>query len=307
MAVLGSDNLSHSTTFKFNINSAERVRLAPDGSVIFFGPSNNSGGGITTNNEGSTFEKLVIRGDRGNGGIIFENNSGEAMRLNTAGNFGIGASIPDALLTLKRNLTDGQRLINFDAHRGFDLRRIGGTDASAGLFFNMRTVGNGMGFAFGGTITAYFDTNGRLGLGTGQGTPGYRLQLPNAASNAGGRGLANAWHTYSDDRVKINEEQIPYGLSTVMQLNPLKYLHLNSSKNEDDNIVIHEEGEESIGLIAQEVAELIPEIVSIPEDPEKELYALDYEKLTAVLIKAIQDQQEIINNLTTRIESLENN
>lgn len=228
------------------------------------------------------------------------------VRISSTGNFGIGSSSPDSLLTLTRNLTDGQILINFDAHRGFDLRRIGPTDSSAGLFLNMRTGGNGMGFAFQGTVNAYFDTNGRLGLGIGQVIPGYRLELPNTATNAGGRGLANAWNTYSDDRVKINEEEIPYGLNTVMQLNPLKYFHLNSSKNEDGNIVIHEEGEESIGLIAQEVAELIPEIVSIPEDPDKELYALDYEKLTAVLIKAIQDQQEIINNLTTRIESLEN-
>jgi hypothetical protein len=43
-----------------------------------------------------------------------------------------------------------------------------------------------------------------------------------------------------------------------------------------------------------------------PNDDEKQSdYSVDYLKLTPVLIKAIQEQQELIETLTARIETLE--
>ena len=59
-----------------------------------------------------------------------------------------------------------------------------------------------------------------------------------------------------------------------------------------------------IGLIAEEVNEHIPEMVSIDEDGNIE--GVKYSKLTSLLIKAVQDQQQTIEQLTTRISYLEN-
>ena len=66
-----------------------------------------------------------------------------------------------------------------------------------------------------------------------------------------------------------------------------------------------------IGLIAQDVEKLIPELVSENNDGYK---TIDYAKLTPLLIESIKSQQEsiekqklLINELVKRIEKLENN
>jgi hypothetical protein len=57
-----------------------------------------------------------------------------------------------------------------------------------------------------------------------------------------------------------------------------------------------------IGFVAQELQEVIPEVVS--GDPEKQL-GVDYGSLVAVAFKAIQEQQALITTLTDRITALE--
>jgi len=59
-----------------------------------------------------------------------------------------------------------------------------------------------------------------------------------------------------------------------------------------------------VGVIAQEVETVLPEIIL--EAPDTGLKSVAYAELTAVLINAVKEQQEIIENLTTRIEQLEN-
>jgi len=54
-----------------------------------------------------------------------------------------------------------------------------------------------------------------------------------------------------------------------------------------------------LGLIAQEFQELIPEIVSTGDDAEKTL-GMRYAELVPVLIKAIQEQQAIIETLKSQ-------
>ncbi|MCB0731345.1 MAG: tail fiber domain-containing protein, partial [Ignavibacteriae bacterium] len=56
-----------------------------------------------------------------------------------------------------------------------------------------------------------------------------------------------------------------------------------------------------IGVIAQEIEELIPEVVFTDEDGFK---SVEYSKITAVLINAIQEQQEMIENLKSEINIL---
>ena len=65
-------------------------------------------------------------------------------------------------------------------------------------------------------------------------------------------------------------------------------------KEEKDN------SEKTIGLIAQELLEVIPEVVRIPENQEDYL-GVKYAELIPVLIKAIQEQQSVID---TQIEEM---
>ena len=87
----------------------------------------------------------------------------------------------------------------------------------------------------------------------------------------------------SDARLKTNIRDISYGLATVLQLRPVNFLW----KNDPDKGV-------SLGLIAQEVQPFINEVVNVGDD-ENQTLGIRYSELIPVLIKSIQEQQEIID------------
>ena len=90
--------------------------------------------------------------------------------------------------------------------------------------------------------------------------------------------------TPSDSKLKKNVKDIEYGLDTVMKLNPKQYDWKKDNRHD-------------IGFIAQEVEEVIPEVVKDKEWFDDKIKTLDYEKLTAVLIKAVQELKEEIEEL----------
>ena len=61
--------------------------------------------------------------------------------------------------------------------------------------------------------------------------------------------------------------------------------------------MVLKDNRKDIGFIAQEVEEVIPEIVKNNEWFDDKIKTMDYEKLTAVLIKAVQEQQKQIEEL----------
>jgi hypothetical protein len=108
----------------------------------------------------------------------------------------------------------------------------------------------------------------------------------------------------SDRREKENIENLNYGLSEVLQMQPVSFRWKNRI-NQDTKL----------GLIAQDLLELVPEVVksNVWEKDEdtgklikKELDRLGvyYSDLIPVLIKAIQEQQEIIGNQNVKLEGL---
>ena len=126
----------------------------------------------------------------------------------------------------------------------------------------------------------------------------------------------NTWNSTSDLRVKKDVETLTSGLDVIDQLRPVKYKY-----NQDDA------GKSlRIGFIAQEVRDLIPEIVvSNPtEDFPDGLLGLSLESLVPFLVNAIKDLstdlqktksdlqqtrsdlQQTVNDLLQRIQALEN-
>ena len=95
-----------------------------------------------------------------------------------------------------------------------------------------------------------------------------------------------AYYSFSDIRLKENIKPTNYGLNELLKLNPVEF----KWKEKD--------GKE-IGLIAQEVEEIVPEIIKenkrINDDT---LYKqVDYEKLVPVLINSIKELNERIKKL----------
>ncbi|MDR0232955.1 MAG: tail fiber domain-containing protein [Dysgonamonadaceae bacterium] len=99
--------------------------------------------------------------------------------------------------------------------------------------------------------------------------------------------------TGSDRRLKTNITPSKYGLSEIMKLQPVNYE------------LISKPGVERVGFIAQEVKQIIPEVVLGTEgDLEKgETLSVVYGEFAPVLTKAIQEQQTQIESLLNLVES----
>jgi hypothetical protein len=105
------------------------------------------------------------------------------------------------------------------------------------------------------------------------------------------------YQTTSDYRLKENVKRLENGLDTVLKLNPVTYTWKRG-------------GEHDEGFIAHEVKELMPNIVygekdALNEDSSIKPQGIDYGRLTPFLAAAIQEQQVLIQSLTTRIAVLE--
>ncbi len=144
--------------------------------------------------------------------------------------------------------------------------------------------------------------NGRIGLQTVT-NPTYALELPNSSTIGVGQARAYAWATYSDGRAKSDQTTMSYGLKEIMMLSPSEYFH-HGTINDNDGIIIQDEGKHDIGLIAQDVYDIIPEAVNKPENEEKELWSISYDKLVPVLVSAIKEQQQQIESQQKQIEEL---
>jgi len=98
--------------------------------------------------------------------------------------------------------------------------------------------------------------------------------------------------TISDKRLKDNVKPLESSLDKVMNLKGVEYVWNNGSRK----------GQKDIGFIAQEVENIIPEIVrekKVIFDEEEKYKTVDYEKITAVLVEAVKE-------LKSEIEVLKN-
>jgi len=102
--------------------------------------------------------------------------------------------------------------------------------------------------------------------------------------------IADAWPTYSSRRWKTNIKQIEGALDTVEDLRGVSFDWKAGGKPD-------------IGLIAEEVVQVVPEVVALEENGQ-DAKSVDYARLTAVLIEAIKEQQTELEKQQTEIDQL---
>tara|TARA_B100000035_G_scaffold277318_1_gene255535 strand:- start:1406 stop:2143 length:738 start_codon:yes stop_codon:yes gene_type:complete len=135
--------------------------------------------------------------------------------------------------------------------------------------------------------------------------------------------LANTTEYTSDDRVKHNEQNIVGAIETLGKLTPKKYIKTTKMYEADHNFELDEDGnpvdangepvEHSIeaGVIAQQVLTVDELAFAVsPESVDEDgnvtgPHGLNYNSLFTYAIAAIQEQQQIIEDLKSRIETLE--
>ena len=105
-------------------------------------------------------------------------------------------------------------------------------------------------------------------------------------------GSATSYNTSSDYRLKENVTYEFDALSRVAQLKPARFNFISDGETTVD------------GFIAHEVSDIVPEAISGEKDGEQ-MQGIDQSKLVPLLTKAIQEQQELIEDLKSRIEVLE--
>ena len=102
----------------------------------------------------------------------------------------------------------------------------------------------------------------------------------------------NGYGTISDSRLKENIVTSSPKLEDLLKVRVVNYNLKGSDKTK------------YIGVLAQELEELFPELVT--EDSTNERFkSVNYSSLTILLIKAFQEQQILINNLNATLEELE--
>ena len=114
------------------------------------------------------------------------------------------------------------------------------------------------------------------------------IPLTYALEVSGSIKASDSIYQSSDVRTKENIETIDNGLTKI----------LNSR-----GVSFDKDGKRQVGVIAQEIQNNIPEVVS--EDNNSYL-SVNYNGIVGVLIEAIKEQEELIQNLYTRVQDLEN-
>ena len=131
--------------------------------------------------------------------------------------------------------------------------------------------------------------NGFVGLGTG--TPTVRLQVS-------GDIIANSIAGSSDLRYKTNVRSITSPLEKVKSL---RGVYFNWDQKSFPNKDFSDKTE--LGFIAQEVEKVLPEVVSKDNSPE-EYRSVKYDKVVALLVEAIKEQQKQIDSLKSQVKKL---
>ena len=119
------------------------------------------------------------------------------------------------------------------------------------------------------------DKAGNLGIGTA--TPTTKLEVSGIITETSMR------------EAKTNIENMGSMLPTVLQMQGVKFDWKNDSYG----------GNENFGFIAEDMAEVLPEVVSFTEDGKAR--GIQYTKLTAVLVEALKEQQKQIDELKSKI------
>jgi hypothetical protein len=121
----------------------------------------------------------------------------------------------------------------------------------------------------------------KVGIGTA--TPTNIFTIAQGA----GHPVSDSWETYSSRRWKTNIQTLPNALGKVEKLRGVSYDMKDSGKHE-------------IGVIAEEVGAVVPELVSY-EANGKDARSVDYSRLSALLIEAMKQQQKEIQQLKSEL------
>jgi hypothetical protein len=312
-------------TASININGTVGATTAAAGAFTTLSAS-----GVTTVQAGTvSAPAITTTGDTNTGiffpaadTIAFAEGGVEAMRIDSAGNVGIGTSSPTRRLEVgilgAFRLQTGSVTMDCTPTAGATDTFVWNTSSNSGYIWSMA-----------GTERARIDSSGNLLVGRtnssasaavtgciiyGGGTADFGqmvfsrgantvyVSFRNASSgaevgNIQTDGTTTSYVTSSDYRLKHDIQPMTGALAKVAQLKPVTY-----KWNADDS--------ESQGFIAHELQEVVPECVTGEKDAVNENgsikpQGIDTSFLVATLTAALQEAHGLIKDLQARVDALE--
>jgi len=283
---LDSTNVSRYLTFVENTSGNNIIRVDSD---LTYNPNTNTFGNIQTGILTASSLKITNglydgSNSLGSSGQILSSNGSSTLWINaSSANVGSATSIG-----INLDSTNASRYVTFvESTSGNNLVKV-----DSDLTYNPST----------NTLTATNIQVSSFGVGT-------------APSGTAGeiRATNNITAYYSDRRLKENIKVISSALSKILKLNGVTF---NSNKLAEG--YGYYDKKEQVGVIAQEVEAVLPQIVvpapfDIGQDENGSEYSISgenyktvqYEKLIPLLIEGIKEQQKTIEKLEKRIGYLE--
>ena len=198
-----------------------------------------------------------------------------AMTVMKNGNIGIGTDSPGQLFHMS-NLS-GATEMRMQSNTSTEIEFYNNTAFVASVGMN---VAQGHLYLYnGGNVSV---KGGKLGIGNID--PGHKLDI--TAGN-GRVESGYSWLTNSDIRYKQNITTLENSLEKISKIRGVRY-----DLNQDDQILAGKG--KHIGFIAQELEKEFPEFVVTEENGYK---SVAYDKMTAVLVEAVKEQQSEIAEL----------
>ena len=294
----GTNNaFTGAATFSSSVNVQNFLTVSSTSTLL--APSSGKSIEMVYRTDGSNDYAFIQAYDR-TAGAYKRLDLNSAITILPTGNVGIGTSSPNANLEVAAPNTLGsfarfrlnsQYYANWDLLNNSDLAFIRGSseymritsggDLTLGNLsvvgarkINLQNASNGYAFGINTGCTQFEFFNGGLAL---------------IATINGATGV---YTPLSDVNKKKDFEASTIGLKEVLQLKPTLY---RFKDGEDD-------AEKDLGFIAQEVKEFIPQAYVESGDEDNKFIGLNYNPIVAVLVKAIQEQNQMITSLQNRLD-----
>ena len=290
--------------------------------------------------EGST-QRALIQSTAGTSQLLFSTGSTERMRIDSGGDVAINSTTADPLSLsftgtgLALNEDSGTAFMQIDSGNGsrIDFGVSGSRNTTLYADANgaelSRTTNHPIHFKTNNTERMRIDSGGALLVGKTADNltdSGFTLKKRVGSDHAqltcvgGGSTSVETYYIYdstnsefeffvsyagavyyrslvslSDERKKDNIADITFGLDAIKELRPVSFDWKNNK------------GNDQLGFLAQEVETTsLKQLVSTYKDENiEDCKSLNKEQMIPVLVKAIQEQQDIIEDLKSRIETLE--
>ncbi|WP_435640596.1 tail fiber domain-containing protein [Micavibrio aeruginosavorus] len=226
----------------------------------------------------------------------------------TIGVYGVAASTTGKAIYGNATATSGSSYAGFfenDSDGGTAVLGVAGstTGTTAGGSFATASPNSRAVTANAAATTGInYGVHGRSGSSAGFGI------YCDAPANANGCGGNRAWYNASDERLKkdivpLNDNE---GLAAIMQLNPVHYKWRDRAA----------EDQTEMGFLAQEVEQVLPELVGVGPDTEitsddgaketiENARSMSYATMVVPLVKAVQELKAENDDLRARLEKLE--